>query len=210
MNRRHATVALLLGCIVLLQYHSIQFWREVDALTGPVFSVLLEGTALWLWFDRRRAYRVAGGITTLLLLAGPLYVLSAPLVAEWQAVAAGGVAQGDRRAVLDREIAALELELATYRANSKARRGWDGLITSTSTDLSAARAERARLMSAAAEPPPRMDVQRVVIIVMQLMAVSLFQLVAVLCIAELRVLPAAASVPRGRGAERRPLFAIVR
>lgn len=182
MNLRAITTVLLLaGCIGLLQYHAIQFWAaNVDAATGWVWSLLLEGAALWLWFSPTRARRALGAVATLLLLAGPLYQVSAPLIHEWQASDASAA----RRADLNAEITHLEAALNGYVANSAQRVGWAQRIDATQARLDAARAERAALTTAVAAE--RMSWQRQAIIGMQAFAICLFQLLGVLAIGELR------------------------
>jgi hypothetical protein len=181
MNLRTLTAgALLIGCIGLLQYHSIAFWSaNVDPLTGAFWSVVIEGAALWLWSDRRLARRALGVVATLLLLAGPMYQVSAPLFQEEVDV----VATAERRAELQGEVTQLQTSLAVYEANSQERGGWAKRIDATQARLDAARAE---LAAQAAAAPERMEWQRQAVIGLQALAIALLQLVGVLCISELR------------------------
>ena len=83
MHNRLLTLGVLFGAIGLLQYHSIQFWQLfTEPGIGIVWSLVLEGTALWLWYQRHIGTRFLGLCASLLLLAGPLHQVSAPLVAE--------------------------------------------------------------------------------------------------------------------------------
>ena len=148
----------------------------VDPLTGWAWSLLLEAAALWCWSHPRFAVRWGmGAVATVLVLAGPLYQVSAPLVAEHMQVDT----TAQERTVLQTEIAGLESALATYLANSERRVGWAGRIDDTQAKLDAARAELRRLATAA---PQRMEWQRQAIIAMQAIALVLFQLLNVVMI----------------------------
>lgn len=180
------TIALLAGCIGLLQVHSIQFWNaNVDATTGAACSILLEGAALMLWSSARWPRRALGAVATVLLLAGPLYQVSAPLVHEWHANERGGVANAERRAALEAEIASLDAALSTYLANSSQRVGWAERIDRTQASLDARRAELRTLIADQAAPK-RMTWQAQAVIAMQALALMLLQFVGVLCIGDLR------------------------
>ena len=54
ITQRHLTTTLVIGCILLLQWHSLLFWVDVAGLgaAGVVWSLLLEGCALWMWMLR--------------------------------------------------------------------------------------------------------------------------------------------------------------
>ncbi|MEW6648182.1 MAG: hypothetical protein AB1450_13365 [Pseudomonadota bacterium] len=182
---------LLIGCIGLLQVHSIAFWSaSVDPVTGLFWSLVLEGAALWLWSARRLHLRLLGALVTVLLLAGPLYQVSAPLFAEQAGVAAAA----QRRTELQAEIASAETALSAFLTNSQQRVGWAGRIDAAQGRLDAARAELAGLTRAGAEV--RMDWQRQAVIGLQALAIAVLQLVGVLCIGELRrAAPAPAAAP---------------
>lgn len=204
MNPRQASALLILiGGIGLLQYHAIMFWTDVvDPLTGWAWSLLLEGAALWCWSHPRWSIRSLGFVATVLVLAGPLYQVSAPLVVE----RIGIDKSSEQRTVLVAEVAALEQALNTYLANSEKRVGWSGRIDSTQQQLTAARAELRRLTSAA---PERIEWQRQAIIVMQAIALVLFQLLNVIMIRTLSEGQSATRVNSQRRAGNRPMLAVV-
>jgi hypothetical protein len=206
MNPRKITAALLLiGGIGLLQYHAILFWTAVvDPATGWAWSLLLEGAALWCWSHHRAAIRWGlGAVATVLVLAGPLYQVAEPLVAE----RAGVEQSAEQRAVLAAEIAGLERALATYLDNSQSRVGWAGRIDDTQAQLTAARAE---LRGLTASEPLRIEWQRQAIILMQAVALVLFQLLNVVMIRTLSMEYTPRRVLQGNGKRTRPTLAVVK
>lgn len=188
MNTRNITALILLvAAIGLMQYHAILFWSEhVDRATGWAWSLLLEGAALWLWSSRHAAQRALALVATVLVLAGPLYQVSAPLIAEWQATDRSAVANVERRAALAAEITSLETALNAYLKNSAARVGWAQRIDATQARLDTARSELTAVIAAAAEPV-RMSWQRQAVIAMQAIALVLFQIMGVIAIRTLAV-----------------------
>ena len=182
-----ATGVLLAGCIGLLQYHSVQFWVErTGSPVGVAWSLLLEGAALWLWSDRRPTRRLLGAVATLLLLAGPLYQVSAPLLDEGGHAERQAVAARERQSDLAGEIKTLDTALAAYLANSASRQGWVARIDHTQARLEQLRAEQAQITFDRADAPAPRPWQQVAVIGMEALAIALFQLVAVLAIGELR------------------------
>lgn len=188
MNTRNITALILLvAAIGLMQYHAILFWSEhVDQATGWAWSLLLEGAALWLWSSRHMAQRALALVATVLVLAGPLYQVSAPLIAEWQATDRGAVANVERRAALAAEITSLETALNAYLNNSATRQGWAQRIDATQARLDTARSELQGVIAAAAEPV-RLSWQRQAVIGMQAIALVLFQIMGVIAIRTLAV-----------------------
>lgn len=184
-TRAIATAVLLGGCIALLQYHAIQFWLAHTGPMGAVWSLLLEGAALWLWSHRMVSRRALGALVTILLLAGPLYQVSAPLIEEAQRTGNTTTASAARSAAIESEIHTLDRALATYLANSATRQGWVGRIDHTQARIEQLRGEQAALIAAGIEPS-RMPWQRAAVIGMEALAIVIFQLVAVMCIGELR------------------------
>ncbi len=179
------TAALLLGCIGILQYHAIQFWIAHTGPLGAAWSLLLEGAALWLWSDNRATCRALGALVTILLLAGHLYQVSAPLIEDSQRAGLTASAGADRSGQIEQEVATLEGALATYLANSATRQGWVGRIDHTQARIEQLRAEQASLTAARAKPAPRQPWQATAVVAMEALAIVIFQLVAVLCIGEL-------------------------
>lgn len=183
MNTRQlSALVLLIAAIGLMQYHAIMFWSEhVDKATGWAWSLLLEGSALWLWSSQKMAHRMLAAVATLLVLAGPLYQVSAPLISEWQATDRGAVANVERTAALTAEISSLETALNTYLNNSATRQGWAQRIDATQARLDAARTELQAVITATAQPQ-RLSWQRQAVIAMQAIALVLFQILGVITI----------------------------
>lgn len=177
-------ITVLAFGIGILQWHGVAFWAgAAGPETGWAVSLALELAALWLWFQRRFFTRALGALATVLLLAGPLYALSAPVLAEWQMLT--GRAQSDRAeaALLSGEIASLEKSLAIYLDNSKTRLGWFGSITESEQALQTRRARLRQISSnSPASASGRLPLQRWGIIALQGGALVLFQLVNVLAI----------------------------
>jgi hypothetical protein len=182
-----ATGLLLAGCIGLLQYHSIQFWVErTGSPVGLAWSLLLEGAALWLWSDRRPLRHGLGALATLLLLAGPLYQVSAPLLDDSGRADRQAAAAAERQRDLAGELKTLDAALAAYLANSASRQGWVARIDHTQARLEQLRAEQAQITAERAGAPAPRPWQQVAVIGMEALAIALFQLVAVLAIGDLR------------------------
>lgn len=148
---------VLLACEVLLQWHGWGFWAgNFDATAGPGLSVVLAvlaaswwATAAWSRGWAAKAANYGLGVTaSLVLLAGPLFQVTAPLVRAQ-------LADGERAselAGLDAAIVSREVELAKYiNITETGRRGWFGLIEDTRGQISALRTRRATLAASAPE-----------------------------------------------------------
>jgi hypothetical protein len=118
--------------VLLLQFHSIAFWSW--AITGsPVawgwpllaapwngwgWSLLFELVNLWAW---PRRWHLLAGVTTVLLVAGPLYQVSDPLVHDLFGAQAAELRDTPRIRALRDEIAALDATLGAYRGDWRLR-----------------------------------------------------------------------------------------
>lgn len=199
-----APALLLAGCVGLLQWHSIRFWSaHVDAATGWAWSVLLEAVALWLWYRRGWINRSLAAAASLLLLVGPLYVVSDPAVtqivqmreaartAQAEANTAKAAAEARKRAipVLEQSIEALERQMAVFLTNSEKRSGWLPAIEQTQAAL----AERRRALSDLyLKAPPDSLPDRapphfaaLAVVAMQCLALVLYQVTGILAITHL-------------------------
>lgn len=79
-GQRIAAIVVAIVSTALLQIHGIRFWTEhTGPLVGWVWSISLDGAALWLWY-RGGWVRLLAFVGSLLMIIGPLYVLSAPVV----------------------------------------------------------------------------------------------------------------------------------
>lgn len=139
MNRLPA-IAIILFSTILMQWHSIAFWYQQTGAIGVAWSLAIEGVALWFWWRRRTVLAV---LASVLLVAGPLHELSAPVL--------DSISQGDERAHLIEltrdEIAQLTASIEQYETNSGTRTGWSGRIDRTQSALDASRAKLAELMA---------------------------------------------------------------
>jgi hypothetical protein len=69
-------------------------FAEMGALTGPAWSLTLEGASLWCWWRRRW---LLGSLAVVLTLAGPLGAVGVPV---WQSIQATERAEAARAAVV--------------------------------------------------------------------------------------------------------------
>ncbi len=183
MNRLAAIypTLLLVGGVALIQYHAIAFWSDaVDPVTGWAWSILLELVALWLWYERHT--RPLAFIATLLVLSGPLYQVSAPLVKAIAENATESASEPQRVALLREAIAQDEASLQTFLENSQARSGWLPAIEAARASLDEKREQLRELLTRSAETLPW---QQVAVIVLQAVALVLIQISNVLAITAL-------------------------
>jgi len=178
--------------IALLQRHSVPFWQaQVGFWPGLGWSALLELISLWLWFRPGRGWwRPLAWATTALLLAGPLYQVSDPLVRQIVALhGANGVAPAPLLA-LQAQVAEAERSLDRYQRLSLAGRfGWQGHIDRAQANLADRRAALQTLLAARAdaEAAARLNWRRAGKIGGQLLSLLVFQaaiLLAIRAIAE--------------------------
>ena len=117
--------------VVLLQSHGIPFWQaQVGWWPGLGWSLLLELISLWLWFRQgRRWWRPMAWAATLLLLAGPLYRVSDPLVRDLASLRDGDQVLVLQAALLQAQEDEAGQSLDRYQRLSLAGRyGWQGKI----------------------------------------------------------------------------------
>jgi len=78
--RWYIAIVLVIVCTVLLQVHSIPFWKEQTGdYMGYLWSVSIEGVGLWLWLNKKRF--LATLASTIVILV-PLMQLSKPILKE--------------------------------------------------------------------------------------------------------------------------------
>ncbi|MFP4131285.1 MAG: hypothetical protein ACLFVF_04110, partial [Thiohalospira sp.] len=185
---------ILIGCTAVIQYHAIQFWTaQVDPVTGWAWSLLLEAVALWLWW-RRGIIRALALLASLLVMAGPVYHVSAPLVEELHQGAHADDTREARLDALDQRIEAQKAALERFLENSENRAGWLPAIEDARAELADARQAKAELMSEAENAG--MAWREQAIIVMQAVALMLFQVVGVLAVTRLSQLRGGDAHPR--------------
>ncbi len=179
----HKLPALLLlcGAVVLMQKHAWAFWSQYDASFGPLWAIMLEGAALWLWSQRSIAKNTMALLASLLVLAGPLYQVSAPALEQYQQSTAAPALYAKREAGLLAQRDSLSASLATYNGNSQSRVGWAARIDTMNTELTRVNAELNALY-VQQQQPLNMPWQSLAAVAMQAIALVIFQLLIVLCI----------------------------
>ena len=180
---------VLLLCISLLQWHSMQFWVAAIGVTGFAWSIALELISLWLWFAPcRKFFRPLAWATTFLLLTGPLYQVSNPLIQNALLKESLSVAISQERTILKKSIAEKQEELATFLTIAKSRVGWQIKIDQTQATLEKNRSRLLEIISNNSGTNgniPRLTWQRRVIITMQLLSILIFQAAIILSITTL-------------------------
>ncbi len=176
MNNHRLTFPILLvvACTVLIQVHGWQFWIDQAGAAGPIWSVVLEACALWLWWHSSRLVRLVGALGTLVVLSGPLFVLSQPAIQAWQQAQA----QHQEAVALRAEIASLEQTRSTFVANSRHRAGWLPAIERTQARIEHAQ-ERLRTLTGQRHDLPIQTLARIIIEVLGLLVVVVAQVSAI-------------------------------
>jgi len=145
---------ILIGCEALVQIHGWAFWRaHFHVQAGPALSVALGVlAAVWLaWAFAARGWAarlgcgLLGVVATAVLLAGPLYMVSRPLI-EARTAADARPAELAR---LDAAMEARRAELARYlEITASGRYGWHGRIDDARQAIAELEAQRAALATA--------------------------------------------------------------
>ena len=132
----------------MIQWHSIQFWVEVAESIGFLWSIAIEAAAVWLWWHKKT---VLAFIASTLLMAGPLYSLSAPVYESKQFEVALASSHQQQVDLSRASITALKQSLASYQQNSLSRVGWATRIDEARNALQAETANLKRLINAGAK-----------------------------------------------------------
>lgn len=179
-----ASVILLFGT-TLLQIHSIKFWTSiVGNETGILWSLLLEIVALWLWTLTSLKHRILGGLTTVVLLAGPLYDVGYPILKQHTAqtltfqAAAAEIEQKQELLDLKKESLRIFLE------NSRDRTGWHTKIAQVESDIEILVVDINGLKKRLSQKLNNgdLDFQKYLVIMLQIISVVIFQFVNVVAI----------------------------
>lgn len=115
---------LLIGAVGLLQWHGGWFWYHQTGITGVVFSVLIEIAALLLWYQPESNNTLPALICSALVVAGPFYKISEPLLQGTATATTTLSSTNDRITALKESITDDKATLKDYRDNSKDRGGW--------------------------------------------------------------------------------------
>ncbi|MAK90436.1 MAG: hypothetical protein CMI13_04260 [Oleibacter sp.] len=191
---------LLIGGVIIMQIHAIEFWTRYAGEYGVLWSVMLEGAALWLWSQRSLPKNILALIASTLVLCGPLYEVSAPAIQQYQQAITQPDLNAKREQQLITERAQITSNLATYNANSESRVGWAQRIDEANRDLNRVNAALSDLYADQSNVTA-MPWQALAAIAMQALALMIFQILIVLCIRSLSELPtkAESSHSKARG-----------
>lgn len=124
MITKHIETTILIGTICLLQWHGGWFWYNQIGWTGVVSSVLVEITALYLWYRRGFWNTTAALIGSLIIIGGPLYNVASPLATTTVAASADLTGVQQQIQTARNEITQRTETLNTYQKNSEERGGW--------------------------------------------------------------------------------------
>lgn len=146
---RYTPILVIIGCIGILQFHSIEFWTaRAGSNIGWAWSIVIEIVGLWMWAlqtantQRRPIQRRIGWLASTILLAGVLLQLGLASYAERSIVDNAKAVISDRYkkkaelaglsgARFDEELRIYKKSIEqnkkvieTYRENSMNRKGW--------------------------------------------------------------------------------------
>ncbi len=176
-------ILLLTGGVGLIQYHSIAFWAEnVSQDVGWAWSVVIEVAGLWLWYRPDAGSRVLGLLASLLLLAGPLYLVSAPALEAMSSAEAVAAANQEQIELLRKQIAQDAQLIETYAHNSQKRTGWLPAIQEVQQRVDQGRSRMAELQAKKAEAIARAGYKGYALVLLQALGLVLLQITNVLVI----------------------------
>ena len=145
---RTVFASLMVICsMVLMQIHSIEFWRDKAGASGWAWSIGLEVSMLWFWYENKRRLQIFKYLAAFLLIAGPWYQITAPTFEDLNSVT---VIQADIEMVQD-TVMQLSISLDRYEERSDKRSGWAGRIDKTHTKLEKARSQLSNLRAKGAK-----------------------------------------------------------
>jgi hypothetical protein len=138
MIKRLPALLLLVACVLLVQQHSIEFWRTkagLDYWQAMHWSVLLEAGSAWLITRRVWWQTIFALCLSLIVITGPLYQVSNELIVTLNAPANTIEIQTKLEALLVTQIEQQANSLETFNKNSETRAGWLGAIKDANTQL---------------------------------------------------------------------------
>lgn len=168
---------IALSVSAMLLWHNMAFWTDMVGNTGIAWALVMEAVALFLWY---RGNRLMALLASLIVITGPLYLLSQPVLSERIEKGVDAALIVESRA----EIASLEASLAQYQSNSSRRPGWADRIDGTRQRLDAARAELRGLLQQGRGK--RQAFQQVIVVGLQVAAVILMMVAQILAVADVR------------------------
>ena len=175
------SAVMLILTTSIIQWHSIQFWVEVAESIGVLWSIAIEAAAVWLWWHKKTALAF---IASSLLMAGPLYSLSAPVYEGKQSEVALASSHQQQVDLSRASITALKQSLASYQQNSLSRVGWATRIDETRNALQAETANLKSLINAG--PKLKQTPMPWLVIAIEVLGLAVLLLTQVLTIQALR------------------------
>jgi len=174
---------LIGGGTFIIQWHSIAFWTEhVNASIGWVWSVVIEAWSLWLWYRPKASARALGLLASLLLLAGPLYQIAAPTLADHARMEAAEAARVQGVRDVHAQLAQDAQLMHTYAQNSLKRTGWLSAIQGLQARMDGARKRLLKLTAGKAETVTGQGFTVYALVMLQAFGLVLIQVAAVLAI----------------------------
>lgn len=201
---RAAALLVLTGAVALVQWQSILFWSaQVSAEIGWLWSVALEASGLWLWYQGRALTRALGVLASLLLLAGPLAEVAGPLLLHAELGRAADSARAKLIAEAEAALASAEAQLTAALDNSRAAPRWQRHEWIPAVRDAQQRADRARtaLTELRRTPPAAPEAlawQTRATVALQALALVVLQLSGIIAITSLHCAPHVSASPAPR------------
>ena len=131
---RYMAIIVAVLATFIIQWHSMSFWTEQAGRVGYLWSICFEAAVLWLWWQDKLRLRIVGFFGTMILLAAPLYVISAPVVSMYSTSAGNN----QERMMLQDRIKRLNASHERYLSLADRFRGWQPKIDEVDAKLDAA------------------------------------------------------------------------
>jgi hypothetical protein len=196
MNNKLIAILVWFACEIVLQIHGIRFWHEHGGWQGWLWSVVLCVVTVWFWLHHKRVIRLVFGVlASVLLLAGPLWQVGAPLSVAIDAREVQQQSSVLQLEMLQRSEAELSATLDVYLRNSESRSGWAPIIDKARADLLLIRQQIAATVSAA--PGERSTFLSIAVIIIQLSSLIVLQVAAVASLLVIR-----STIPAGHRKKR--------
>lgn len=125
--QKYLAILIVIVCTVLLQAHSIPFWLDqTQSDIGYLWSLSLEGVALWLWINKKLALAT---VASFIIILVPLIQLSKPLLEEIRLVQANTHIS---------KLNALELTQSKLLQDKYLKTNWAGTLSKNTEHFRAA------------------------------------------------------------------------
>jgi len=171
----YLALIVLLSCAAILQYHSILWWQDQIGHIGIFWSLVIEVLAAWWWFGFRWK-RWLGLVASILILAGPLHHVSAPLYKTRIMAETQRTAISNRLESVREQIKSQQKILQGYRERSQERLGWRDVQEKASRRLQELRSRERQLLGEKSSAVSKKPVALELITILQLTALVLYQI----------------------------------